>query len=207
MELTAEGSGYATNGTPEFQYAVALEFNVVTSKADVEAKVGAQIAKIGFAKAMSKKWVKLAEGDKNSVVRMHEGELQDEDMLQLIKYRDDVNPANHDKKMLDALKKRKLVTILTTKSYNVSKGANYAAEKKKLEVNLTADMLRTGTWKNLEFKKTNINALGEKSGGGHLHPLMKVRSQFRQTLLEMGFNEMPTDRFVESSFWNFDSLF
>lgn len=23
----------------------------------------------------------------------------------------------------------------------------------------------------------------------------------------MGFNEMPTDRFVESSFWNFDSLF
>jgi len=23
----------------------------------------------------------------------------------------------------------------------------------------------------------------------------------------MGFNEMPTDKFVESSFWNFDSLF
>ena len=23
----------------------------------------------------------------------------------------------------------------------------------------------------------------------------------------MGFNEMPTNRFVESSFWNFDSLF
>ena len=43
--------------------------------------------------------------------------------------------------------------------------------------------------------------------GGHLHPLLKVRAQFRQTLLEMGFNEMPTDRFVESGFWNFDSLF
>lgn len=43
--------------------------------------------------------------------------------------------------------------------------------------------------------------------GGHLHPLLKVRAQFRQTLLEMGFNEMPTDRFVESSFWNFDALF
>jgi len=23
----------------------------------------------------------------------------------------------------------------------------------------------------------------------------------------MGFNEMPTDRYVESSFWNFDALF
>lgn len=41
LELTGEGAGYATNGTPEFQYASALEFNVVTSKADVEAKVGA----------------------------------------------------------------------------------------------------------------------------------------------------------------------
>lgn len=30
---------------------------------------------------------------------------------------------------------------------------------------------------------------------------------FREILLEMGFNEMPTDKYVESSFWNFDTLF
>lgn len=35
----------------------------------------------------------------------------------------------------------------------------------------------------------------------------QVRAEFRQILLEMGFTEMPTNRFVESSFWNFDSLF
>ena len=29
---------------------------------------------------------------------------------------------------------------------------------------------------------------------------------FREILLEMGFNEMPTNRYVESSFWNFDAL-
>jgi len=52
-----------------------------------------------------------------------------------------------------------------------------------------------------------LNAAGQVTTGGHLHPLLKVRAQFRQTLLEMGFNEMPTDRFVESGFWNFDSLF
>jgi phenylalanyl-tRNA synthetase alpha chain len=43
--------------------------------------------------------------------------------------------------------------------------------------------------------------------GGHLHPLLKVRALFRDILLEMGFNEMPTSKFVESSFWNFDTLF
>jgi len=36
---------------------------------------------------------------------------------------------------------------------------------------------------------------------------MKVRQQFRNILLEMGFEEMPTNMFVENSFWNFDALF
>nr|CRZ24788.1 Bm10312 [Brugia malayi] len=43
--------------------------------------------------------------------------------------------------------------------------------------------------------------------GGHLHPLMKVRNEFRQIFFQMGFVEMPTNRYVESSFWNFDALF
>lgn len=52
---------------------------------------------------------------------------------------------------------------------------------------------------------------------------MKVREEFRNIFFEMGyvtlflpftladmstsFTEMPTNRFVESSFWNFDALF
>jgi len=42
---------------------------------------------------------------------------------------------------------------------------------------------------------------------GCLHPLLKVRSEYRQIFLEMGFTEMPTNQYVESSFWNFDALF
>src|SRR4051795_5679743 len=42
---------------------------------------------------------------------------------------------------------------------------------------------------------------------GHLHPLLKVRSEFRDIFFQMGFSEMPTNMFVESSFWNFDALF
>ena len=36
---------------------------------------------------------------------------------------------------------------------------------------------------------------------------MKTRDQFKKILTEMGFEEMKTDRYVESSFWNFDALF
>jgi len=42
---------------------------------------------------------------------------------------------------------------------------------------------------------------------GNLHPLLKVRSSFREIFLEMGFKEMPTNNFVENSFYNFDALF
>ena len=36
---------------------------------------------------------------------------------------------------------------------------------------------------------------------------LKVRAEFRRILMEMGFEEMPTNKWVESSFWNFDALF
>lgn len=36
---------------------------------------------------------------------------------------------------------------------------------------------------------------------------MKVASEFKQILIELGFEEMKTNRYVESSFWNFDALF
>jgi len=65
----------------------------------------------------------------------------------------------------------------------------------------------SGDWKKAKFKPLNLVARGKEIGGGHLHPLLKVRTEFRSMLLEMGFEEMPTAKWVESSFWNFDSLF
>lgn len=113
----------------------------------------------------------------------------------------------HDKKVIEQLKKRKLLNTVSLKSYKVTKGDNYQPVRQRLETDLTAEMLRTESWKETQFKKFNFNSVGLHPSGGHLHPLLKVRTYFRQILLEMGFNEMRTDRYVESSFWNFDALF
>lgn len=72
---------------------------------------------------------------------------------------------------------------------------------------LTTEMLRSGSWKEAKFKQYNFEALGAPLSSGYIHPLCKMRQQMRQIFLEMGFSEMPTASFVESSFWNFDSLF
>lgn len=97
-----------------------------------------------------------------------------------------------------------------------------------------------GTWKDVEFKEYNFNALGLPTNGGHLHPLLKVRNiplscsysqsstistsccclrlrpasrgsmlshgrctvqvraQIRKAFTSMGFQEMPTNNYVES---------
>jgi phenylalanyl-tRNA synthetase alpha chain len=109
--------------------------------------------------------------------------------------------------MIEKLKKRNLLSIVPLKNYIVTKGGNFSLEKQKLETELTTEMLKSGKWEQAKFKDFNFKALGKPNDGGHLHPLLKVRAFFREILLEMGFNEMPTDQFVESSFWNFDTLF
>ena len=123
------------------------------------------------------------------------------------KFTEESDLERHDKKVVELLKKRQLVNVVTHKFYKISKGENFQLERVKLETDLSVDMLRSGAWKDAKFKKYNFNAMGVDPNGGHLHPLLKVRAHFREILLEMGFNEMPTNRFVESSFWNFDTLF
>lgn len=68
-------------------------------------------------------------------------------------------------------------------------------------------MLASGAWKDVRLKPYNFNAKGAEPDSGALHPLNKVRHEFRQIFFEMGFEEMPTNRYVESGFWNFDALF
>jgi phenylalanyl-tRNA synthetase alpha chain len=99
------------------------------------------------------------------------------------------------------------VNLVTRKSLKVQRGPSYAPQRIKKAADLTKEMLDNGTWETTTFKPYNFATIGLNVGGGYLHPLLKVRTEFRKILMEMGFNEMPTNKWVESSFWNFDTLF
>ena len=112
-----------------------------------------------------------------------------------------------DAKALADLKKRKLIKLQKVVTFKIDKGPKFALEIEKEETDLTSDMLSSGSWKTAKFKPYNFRALGSDQNAGALHPLNKVRHEFRQIFFEMGFEEMPTNKFVETGFWNFDALF
>jgi len=187
----------------------AVVYKAIPTEGILQAEVMKTVpnAKIGFSKAMQAGWIQMdkkAEGGPKVFrkVDVIEDTVQ-ECMKKILNLQlDDITPA-----LTSDFKKRKLIEEIKFTSYVISKGENFTTTVAKQEVELTPEMISSGSWKSKSFKEYNFNALGVMPSCGHLHPLLKVRAEYRQIFLEMGFTEMPTNNFIESSFWNFDTLF
>ncbi|VDP36006.1 unnamed protein product, partial [Soboliphyme baturini] len=227
-ELTNEGQEVAASGSHEYNIWKAIppktgilqkELMVAVSVAKFLATV--PNAKVGFGKAISAGWITIQKNDKQVLVFRKVECVKDvvQKNLQLIEHGAEIDDA-----VKIELQKRKLLVEKSIKEFYVHRGPAFTTSIFKAETELTADLLAkydlhhkcvsnvfaasfSDEWKNRIFKKYNFNALGQPLTGGHLHPLLKVRSEYRQVFLEMGFTEMPTNNYVENSFWNFDALF
>lgn len=162
-------------------------------------------AKVGFSKAMAQGWIVVDKSGAKPLIKRKVDSIVDgvqEHLKQISSGAAEISDA-----IRNDYKKRKLLQETVTKSFIIAKGKEFSLTLQKLEADLTADMLANGLWNTLKFKPYNLDALGSVPDAGYLHPLLKVRTEFRNIFLEMGFSEMPTNNFVESSFWNFDALF
>eukprot|EP00747_Dinoflagellata_sp_TGD_P196078 gnl/TRDRNA2_/TRDRNA2_65724_c0_seq1.p1 gnl/TRDRNA2_/TRDRNA2_65724_c0~~gnl/TRDRNA2_/TRDRNA2_65724_c0_seq1.p1 ORF type:complete len:506 (+),score=130.97 gnl/TRDRNA2_/TRDRNA2_65724_c0_seq1:66-1583(+) len=199
FKLTEEGEKYSAGGSPEAQVFEFVKSKGSTTNADIDQALGA-VGKVGFGTAMKNKWVTCDKATKavtaccDSVTDTVKSDLQ--------------NLAGIAKDAQEALKKRKLIAPTSITSYHIKKTDKFSLEATKGPQEITAEMIQKGTWSQHDFKAFNFdNALGAPSLGGHLHPLLKVRAEIRKILLLLGFEEMATNQWVESSFWNFDTLF
>ncbi|TVY17949.1 Phenylalanine--tRNA ligase alpha subunit [Lachnellula arida] len=202
--LEAEAVGIAESGSHEARVWEALRKNKEgLTGAELEAAVGDKnVVKVGQGKAFKLKWVgKGKDGRLAALVDSIKDDTREQ--LQIIQK----TRTHWDPKIVTDLKKRKLVKMQKVISFKIHKGPKYALEIVKEETDLTADMLASGAWKTATFKPYNFKSLGADQNAGALHPLNKVRHEFRQIFFEMGFEEMPTNRYVETGFWNFDALF
>eukprot|EP00953_Heterococcus_sp_UTEX-ZZ885_P017292 9679-Heterococcus_DN1.PRE.2 len=206
LELTAEGKEVSAKGSPEFQvYAAVPEGDAGATKAALERSLSAATVKIGMGACMRNGW--LSKGADGALVRKTAvaADVTREKLQGITAASGAADSLTADE--LKDFKRRKLVVQVIRKAFKVTRGAEYALERQKKTADLTREMLETGEWKSAVFKEYNFSTLGAPSAGGYLHPLLKVRAEFRKVLMEMGFTEMPTNRWVESSFWNFDALF
>ncbi|WP_295608959.1 phenylalanine--tRNA ligase subunit alpha [uncultured Methanobrevibacter sp.] len=79
-------------------------------------------------------------------------------------------------------------------------------EIKEQATQLTHEHLKDGEWKSLEYRPYDINAEAPVVFAGKKHPLRVIIDEIREIFLNMGFSE-DNGEYVESAFWNFDSLF
>ncbi|KAM5573030.1 phenylalanine--tRNA ligase alpha subunit, cytoplasmic [Rosa sericea] len=198
--LTEEGKGYAAAGSPEVQVFLAIPAEGIT-QVELKKKLEDSVFQRGFRHALKNEWVEISKQLVTRKVQHLDDKVRE--LLMRIHANEAVDQAE-----IEALKERKLIQKQTQKGYSpVKKGPNYAPVRKKFVTDLTRESLQNGDWKELEFKEFNLNAQGMPSKFGALHPLLKVRKQVKDIFIQMGYEEMATNNYVESSFWNFDALF
>ncbi|XP_020708753.2 phenylalanine--tRNA ligase alpha subunit [Athalia rosae] len=197
-ELTSEGQQVVENGSHE-----AAVYRAVPESGIAQSEIMKTVpnAKVGFSKALVAGWIELDKSSGAPIVKRKVLSITDTIQLHL------KDVASIPDNLKADYKKRKLLQEVVTKIMVLSKGPQFVTNVEKQEADLTADLLMNDSWKQKKFKPYNFDALGVALDIGHLHPLLKVRAEFRKIFLEMGFSEMPTNNFVESSFWNFDALF
>eukprot|EP00913_Durusdinium_trenchii_P032522 g30448.t1 len=216
-KLTGEGEEYCKNGSPEVQVFNCIKAKGSMSNADLDSQLG-PVAKIGLGTCMKNKWVCSCS------VESVEDTVKDE-LTSL---------SSLDKAKIEALKKRKLVAPTSLTAFKVEKTEKFSAGDQKAVADLTAEMITKGTWSSTTFKPFNLTNASVFSiswmtdlpkptdiappprgrclffsasldGSQSLRP--EVKTEMRTVLMQMGFEEMPTNQWVESSFWNFDALF
>ena len=72
---------------------------------------------------------------------------------------------------------------------------------------LTPELIKSGKWREVEFKRFNIEAPVKKIYPGKKQPYRAFLDRIRRKLIEMGFIEMTVESLIETQFWNFDALF
>jgi phenylalanyl-tRNA synthetase alpha chain len=71
---------------------------------------------------------------------------------------------------------------------------------------LTPALLKSGDWKNCEFRKYDISLNPPRIIAGKRHPYRQFLDHVRSTLIALGFEEM-NGPLVETEFWDMDALF
>ncbi len=207
--LTAEGEKSAKDGLPERQ--VINGISGPTSMDELRDKFSPAIAGIATGWLRRKGWANIENG---MVVPKGTATVgEDESVLERFAGQErTAEELEADPKLLKNLLKRKLVVKNQEKRRSVlPTDASSALVAEGIEIieevaQINAEMLKSGEWKNKTFRPYNIQTEPRPIYGAKIHPYQRLINQMKGIFLDMGFTEIKGDS-IQSSFWNFDSLF
>lgn len=212
ITLTDEGLRYAKLGLPERRIVEqakvrgVLNLSELTTLEDWEKPIGlAWLKKKAWGSVRAGRIEVLAEATKGT----------DEILIELIASEGKVYLSRLPpelKNAVDVLKERKLVKIERsfTRFISLDKLGEEAL-KGEIEVleevsRLTRDLIVSGRWRNVVFKKYDVTLPSYRIPIGRLSFIREVLDYIRHVWIEMGFMEMEGP-LLETCFWNYDALY
>ncbi|MBT3836398.1 phenylalanine--tRNA ligase subunit alpha [Candidatus Woesearchaeota archaeon] len=216
VSLDKNGKQYKEHGLPEKIFLSVLndEFkgiNVITKKSklsreEVNACIGLLKRKQAIDVTKGEQWleVKITEAGKKV--------LQEESLEEIfLKQELPQEEKNLDQKILNELKKRKgflkvdEIKLLSIELSELGKELASADLGEEVINRLTPGMLKTGSWKDKNFRAYDVEINVPEKSGGRRHPYNESLNIIRNAFLEMGFQEMEGP-WIETSFWNMDAM-
>lgn len=206
-KLTPEGKEYLEKGLPERQL---LNF-LKKEKRTLEevSKLPKSVIALGWAKKSG--WVDIKDGvialteaglesiysktaEEKALLEIEKGKVVDESIIKVLLSRNLVEEFKE-------IPKEKKPSLF---------GKLFKKKEKELVVNeiaqLTPELIKTGEWKKLPFRKYDVHAPAPTTYPGKKQPYIQFIEDIRERLIGLGFQEM-LGPLVETNFWNMDALF
>jgi len=220
VQLDANGRAYQKKGLPERHFLEALEAKELSleqllkksglSREEVNASIGVLRSK-GLILLRKEKdlMLKLTEKGQSTL----KSELPEEQLFKKSFPLMVGSLSKDEKTVLDDLKRRKEMVIVELRKDKIAK---LTPDGEKLvaagvgEVNvietLSAEILKSGQWRNKQFRRYDVTVQVPKITGGRKHFVNEAMGYIRKIWTDMGFTEMEGSM-VQTSFWNLDALF
>jgi phenylalanyl-tRNA synthetase alpha chain len=210
LELTAEGTTYASAGLPEVRLAKAVRKPLEMSAAIAAAGLSEQESRIALQWAMRNKLLVTEKKDNKTLLAPVAKEIEsgEQELLQALVRGKRIAGAAEEK-LLATLVQRGLVKESEEKSVFAkitAKGAKAAAEEAGKVSQLTPQMLKTGEWKGKRFREYDLATVAAPMLIARKHVYKEFLNRIKLNLVGLGFKEMHGP-LVELEFWNMDALF
>ncbi|MHA1909801.1 MAG: tRNA ligase subunit PheS family protein, partial [Candidatus Thorarchaeota archaeon] len=217
LRLTEEGEDYATNWLPEVRlFGAVQELGGKASIDDAISKSGLDPKTKGIALSWARKngWLGITKDEGVSILEAKVSEA-DSPIMRVIKKLNEgeQNLPEHLAEKVEVAVQRGLVIRQVTKIFvtNIVVGkseliSTLLSEVADGVVDLTPEMLSSGSWKEVTFRPYNVSVDPPYVNYGRKHPYAEFNDWLKEILVGLGFTEW-FGPFVETELWNNDALF